>query len=266
VRDAVVAIGRYPHSAAWLDGASWSSLINPAFQNFPAISRAFAPMVQERAFDVAELALGTYLQAIAYGHDLTLLPIVMAARFQHAALICRKENCLRGPGDLAGKRVGVRAYSQTTGIWLREILDAEYGIKPADITWVTQEGAHVPDYADPDFVTRSSGDLTAMLLNGTLDAMIVGNDFKDHPELASVFADLPGAIARSYARRPFIPVNHVLVLRAPDMALAAELEILLGAPAKITSDGYQAPRTGWAAVQPSIDVLENTMRVQGLLP
>ena len=68
------------------------------------------------------------------------------------ASTCPDENCCRrpdsaltGPGDLSGRRVGVRAYSQTTGLWLRGILAEEFGVKPTDVRWVTFEGAHVEE-------------------------------------------------------------------------------------------------------------------------
>ena len=82
-------------------------------------------MARERRFDVSEMAIATVLQAIAYGVEIALLPVVMASRFQESALFVRADSPLSGPGELKGKRVGVRAYSQTTGLWLRGILQGE---------------------------------------------------------------------------------------------------------------------------------------------
>ena len=47
-----------------------------------------------------------------------------------SALLCRADSDIRGPADLAGRRVGVRAYSQTTGLWLRGLLADDYGVQP----------------------------------------------------------------------------------------------------------------------------------------
>ena len=69
----------------------------------------------------------------------------MAARFQESALLCRADGEVRGPADLAGRRIGVRAYSQTTGMWLRGILADDYGVRPEPMRWVTFEGAHVAE-------------------------------------------------------------------------------------------------------------------------
>ena len=97
-------------------------------------------MVRERRFDVCEMAIGTFLQAKAYGVALTLLPIAVAARFQESALLCRVDSDIRGPADLAGRRVGVRAYSQTTGLWLRGLLSDDFGVAPEDVRWIDLRG------------------------------------------------------------------------------------------------------------------------------
>ena len=80
--------------------------------------------------------------------------------------------------DLIGAKVGVRAYSQTTGMWVRAILAGTYGIPTERITWVTFEEGHLAEYQDPSFVTRmpAGADMLAMLRAGELDAAIFGND------------------------------------------------------------------------------------------
>lgn len=143
------AIGRYPHTAAIRDGAVASELVAFDFVDVPTIHQAFAPMVREQRFDVSEIAIATFLQAKAYRKPLVLLPVVLAARFQQSALLCRSDGDIRSPGDLVGRRVGVRAYSQTTGVWLRGILADEHGIRPEAVRWVTFEDAHVAEYRDP---------------------------------------------------------------------------------------------------------------------
>ena len=76
------------------------------------------------------MAIATFLQAKAWGKPRVLLPVVMAARFQQSALLCRADGGIGGPADLAGRRIEVRAYSQTTGMWLRGILADEVRRSP----------------------------------------------------------------------------------------------------------------------------------------
>ena len=198
-----IAIGSYPHTAALKSGEVAPELFELDFKEISPVNRAFAPMARERRFDVSEMAIATVLQAIAFGVEIALLPVVMASRFQEAALFCRADSELSGPGDLKGKRVGVRAYSQTTGLWLRGILKESFGVAPTDIQWTTFEGAHVAAYADPPFVTRAEAgkDLLNMLREGELDAAIVGNDVPDDPRLRLLFPD-PESGGRGVFRAP----------------------------------------------------------------
>ena len=186
-----VAIGKHPHTAALREGRVTSTLATLDFADIPTINRAFAPMVREQRFDVCEMAIATFLQAKAYGKPLVLLPVTLAARFQQLALLCRSDSQIHGPKDLAGCRVGVRAYSQTTGVWLRGILAHEHGVRPEDVRSVTFEGAHVAEYNDPPWVERAAAgnDLVGMLQQGKLDAIIVGNELPDAPGLRTVFPD-----------------------------------------------------------------------------
>jgi 4,5-dihydroxyphthalate decarboxylase len=209
------ALGRYPHVAPLRDGRVSSSLVELQFADVPNINRAFAPMVREQKYDVSEIAIATFLQAKSYGKPLVLLPVVVAARFQESALLCAADSDIRGPQDLKGKRIGVRAYSQTTGMWIRGILRERYGIEAADIRWTTFEGAHVAEFRDPPWVTRAEAgrDLVAMLKAGELDAIIVGNDVPADPALRTVFPD-PAASGEGFLKaHGMVPINHMVAVR-----------------------------------------------------
>ena len=149
------AIGRTPRTEALFTGAVSSPRLRLDLAPVPVISRAFAPMVREGRYDASEMAIATFLMAKAAGKDLVLLPVVLAARFQEGALLCRADGGVRGPADLEGRRVGVRAYSQTTGMWLRGILQERFGLRPEAVRWVTFEDAHLAEYRDPPWAERA---------------------------------------------------------------------------------------------------------------
>ena len=154
---------------------------------------AFKPMVREHAYDASEMALVTYLQAKAYNKGLKLLPATMLARFQHGTVLYNSERGTLAPKDLAGKRIGVRSYSQTTGVWMRGILQNDYGVDLSGVQWVTFEDGHVAEAKDPPGVIRSKGkDITEMLLDGELDAAIYGAAMPKDARLKSVIADPDG--------------------------------------------------------------------------
>ncbi len=266
------ALGIYGHTEPLRSGAVASSSLRLDFATVSPISRAFAPMVQEARFDVCEMAIATALQARAYGKPLVLLPVTMAARFQEGALLCRADSAVGGPADLAGRRVGVRAYSQTTGMWLRGILRDDHGVQPQDVRWVTFEHAHVAEYEDPPWATRAlpGQDMLAMLRAGELDAAIFGNDVPDDPALRPVFPDPVAGGEAFWRKHGFVPVNHlVTVTRSladtrPD--LVAELLRMFQAARPDNLPGRGTLPMGRAALQPAIDLALRYCAEQGLLP
>jgi 4,5-dihydroxyphthalate decarboxylase len=164
------ALGPYPHLRELRD----SERVAFDFVEVTPITRAFRRMARSLEFDLCEMAAVTLAQAHAYDKPIAGLSAVVTRGFHHSAMTCLRESDLRGPEDLPGRRVGVRAYSQTTGVWVRGILQSEYGIDPASMTWVTEEDAHVAEYPDPPFVVRAPAgrDLLTMLRAGEIDAVV----------------------------------------------------------------------------------------------
>jgi 4,5-dihydroxyphthalate decarboxylase len=191
------------------------------FADVSPIHRAFAPMAREQKFDVSEMAIVTALQALAYGKPLLLLPVTIAARFQQRCLIAMNATAPLTPADLPGRRIGVRAYTQTTGVWIRGILQNDYGVAPEAIRWITQEGAHLAEYKDPDWVERASPgrSLVDLLRAGEIDAAILGNDLPDDPDLVSVIANPDAAAQAWFAKHAVVPINHMMMVRQ-DVAIA----------------------------------------------
>jgi len=257
------AIGRYPHTAALLDGAVQGAVVLDCAP-FPVIPRAFAPMVREGRFDVSEMAIATWLQAREHGKPLVLLPRVMAARLQEASLFCRADSTIRGPADLVGKRIGVRAYSQTTGLWLRGTLHDAHGVAPQSVRWVTFEDAHVAECADPPWAERapSGSDMVKMLEEGQLDAIISGSDAPSAPWLRHVFPEPAAAGAEYINRHGFTPINHFLVIRADRAEHAASVLALTDASDAIAPSGL--PR-GRVAMMPAIAFAAYHAVRQGLI-
>ena len=202
------ALADYPHVMALKDGSVRAEGIGFAWETVDPITRAFRRMVRTGDFDMCEIALTTLAQAVSYGKDLIGLPIVVMRGFHHAALVCPVASPLRGPEDLAGKRIGVRAFSQTTGVWIRGILRDIYGVDHRSITWVTEEDAHLREYQDPPNVVRG-GDLKALLLSGEIDAAIALPGL-DPALVRPVIPDADNAAAEWFRSTGVYPVNHVV--------------------------------------------------------
>jgi 4,5-dihydroxyphthalate decarboxylase len=269
MRTLAIAVGDYPHTKALRSGEVASPDFAFDFKDIKPVNRAFAPMARERRFDVSEMAIATVLQAIAYGVEITLLPVVMASRFQEAALFVRADSPLESPAELKGKRIGVRAYSQTTGLWLRGILQESFGVAPTDVAWTTFEGAHVAAYQDPAFVTRAPAgkDLLTMLREGEIDAAIVGADVPDDPALRLLFKDPAAAGEAFYARHGFIPINHMIVVKRELAGLGPELcRLFAQSKARAPAQPRDRAPIGRTKVAASVRLAAQYAYEQGLTP
>jgi 4,5-dihydroxyphthalate decarboxylase len=176
---------------------------------------AFKRVVRDLEFDVAELALMTFLLAKAHGKPYRLLPAVLTARFQHATLAYNPARGPLAPAQLAGKRVGMRSYSVTTATWVRGILADDYGVDLGRVRWVTLEDPHVAEFRDPPGATRMDPgtDLTAMLLAGEIDAAILPEPPKDGP-LQTLIPDPAAAAAAWKAKNGAIQINHMVTVKS----------------------------------------------------
>ncbi|SDK25946.1 hypothetical protein [Aliiruegeria lutimaris] len=196
------------------DGSITSDLVELDFDDIAEASKRFKPMVREMAYDCGELAIVTYLQAKSFGKPLVLLPFVVAGRLQHKNIAYNTERGVVTPETLEGKRVGVRTYSQTTGVWVRGILQNDYGVDLGKVTWITFEDGHLAEHTDPENCVRApEGTKVAdMLLAGELDAGMLGGNMPKDSRLKTVIADPDQADKDWVARNNVTPINHMFVV------------------------------------------------------
>jgi 4,5-dihydroxyphthalate decarboxylase len=95
----------------------------------------FYRMARRRDFDVAEFSLATYTVLRGRGEPLVAIPVFPSFAFRHSAIFVRSDAGIREPRDLVGKRVGVPKYHMTAAVWVRGILEDEYGVSPSDLHW-----------------------------------------------------------------------------------------------------------------------------------
>jgi 4,5-dihydroxyphthalate decarboxylase len=269
-----VAIGDYPHTLPLKRGEITSPTLKLDFVEVKPMHTAFKPMVREHAYDASEMALVTYLLAKEYNKGLTLLPAAMLARFQHGTVLYNSERGKMGPSDLRGKRIGVRSYSQTTAVWIRGIIENDYGVDLSRVQWVTFEDGHVAEAKDPSSVIRAEKgkDITRMLIDGELDAAIYGAAMPDDPRLQSVIAN-PEAEAKAwFGKHHLVPVNHMVVvtddlMKSKPQAVAELYRMLAAgrAAAGQSAGGIDTAPFGKDANRPCLELLISYAVQQGLL-
>jgi 4,5-dihydroxyphthalate decarboxylase len=172
-----LAIGDYPHTADILNGSVPIAGVKPNFINVVPQIAAYRRMVRQIEFDVCDIAPTTYIIARAFGAPFTALPIFVMRRFHHGGLLVRPDAGLKHPKDLEGRKVGVRAYSVTTGVWTRGILIDEYGLDSSKVTWVVDDEEHVTQLKLPPNVVHApeGRSLADMMADGELAAGFEAN-------------------------------------------------------------------------------------------
>ena len=269
-------LGDYPNTASLRKGAIRSSRLNLDFADVKVPNHAFKRVVRDFEFDVAELAIATYLTAKAHGKPLVLLPVVVRGKFQHESIVYNAERNQLAPTDLAGRRVGIRSHSVTTVAWVRGILQNDYGVDLDRVKWITFEDAHVAEVSDPATFERAPAgkNTMIMLVEGELDAAVLtGKDLK-HPKFKYLIPDPEAAAQTWYQRYQAVPINHMVAVKesllksSPWVAeeifrLLAESKQAAGLPAATGIDPFPL---GVEANRKSLELVIKYAAQQRLIP
>jgi len=148
--------------------------------------------------------------------EIIAIPVFVSRVFRHSAIYVANPK-IRTPRDLEGKRVGIPEWAQTAGIYVRGLLQHEYGVDLARIQWyqagVQQPGRvekvklHLPEGVRITAVPDKS--LAGMLAGGELDAVISARN----PGGRRLFEDYVSVEERYFRKTGIYPIMHVVVLR-----------------------------------------------------
>lgn len=249
-----IAIAEFPHTSAIRNGSIPIEGVDAEIITVKPQIGAFRRMVRQVEFDVCELAPTTYIIARAYGAPFVALPIFVLRRFHHSGLLVRPDAGIKVPKDLEGRKVGVRAYSVTTGVWTRAVLINEFGLDSSKVTWVVDDEEHVTQMKLPSNVihTPEGVSLADMMARGELAAGFHGNagvgrtgaptgGWKEveahYPDL---FPNAPELEAEWYNRTGIYPMHGTIVVK--DSVLAEHPWV-----AKSLFDAFSRAKNEWLA-------------------
>jgi 4,5-dihydroxyphthalate decarboxylase len=220
-----IAIGDYDRMRPLVDGQVQIDGVDPQIMLLEP-EEIFFRAFRHADFDICELSLSSYSVKIAAGTSAYIaVPVFPSRAFRHTSIYVRTDR-IKSPADLRGCRVGVPEYQLTANIWVRMILEDDYGIRPSDITWV-RGGYEQPGRVEKiglnlpaDVVVEDAGPddtISALLADGKLDAVIgprAPSCFeRGHPDVGYLFADPQQAAADWYRRTGLFPIMHTLGIR-----------------------------------------------------
>jgi 4,5-dihydroxyphthalate decarboxylase len=266
-------LAAYPNTGALRNGELRSPLVNFVFADVKTANKGFKALVREQKFDLGELAIVTFLQAKAYGKPYVLMPAVVVARGQHHTIFYNPERGHMSPGDLHGRKVGVRAYTQTTGAWVRGFLQQDYGVDFQCVRWMTFEEPHVAEFTDPPWVQRApeGRQLLQMLLDGEIDAAIFGSENPGGTPLKPLIPDAEKVAGRWAEKHDGLPINHMMVIKESITQARPEVvrevyRMLKESAAASPSKSPGALRFGIEAVRKPLETIIRYSEQQGLIP
>ena len=187
----------------------------------------FWRMLQYQDFDVSELSMSAYITLVARGDcPFVAIPAFLSRTFRHGCIFVNAAAGIREPADLRGKRVGVPDYHMTAALWIRGMLEHEYGVRAADVEWL-QGGLQEPGrrerveyHLPPSIRVRAIGPdqtLDAMLVAGEIDAVVGArmplSFVRGDPRVQRLFPDYKAAEREYFRRTRHFPIMHCVVLR-----------------------------------------------------
>ena len=202
-------------------------------------SETFWRQLKFQEFEISEMSLSSYLIAKSRGFDMIALPVFPSRRFMHTQLSYHVDSGVKQPGDLAGKRIGVGEYQQTAALWVRGILEHDFGVSQYKVHWYmerTEELSHggATGFTPPEGISFSrvppDKSLASMLVANEIDAAPVHRAFQretniidrsthlrardgDWSKVKPLFPDAAAEGERFFKAHGYIPANHAYIIR-----------------------------------------------------
>lgn len=221
-----IACGDYDRVAAIKDGRVQVEGCEVNFLPLAA-EEVFFRAFRSAEFDVSELSFSsTMIQAARGDCEYAGIPAFVSRVFRHSGIYIRTDRGIRAPADLRGKRIGLPEYQMTAPVWMRGMLQDEYGVKPEEITWRTG-GQEQPGRDERTPIRPIPGldlapippdrTLVDMLVAGELDALFTARApscfVRGAPDIGRLFPDYR-AVERAYWQKTgLFPIMHLIGIR-----------------------------------------------------
>jgi len=220
-----VACWDYDRTRQLFDGSVRIDGCETNMLNLP-VEEIFFRALRSTEFDVAELSMSSYTMMRSRGTcPYIAIPVFLSRMFRHSAIYVRADSPLRAPEDLRGKTVGVPEYQLTAPVWVRAILQDEYGVHPHELKW-RSGGVETPGRHEKVIFTAPTGvelepipatdTLDQHLLDGRIDALIAprapGSFVKG--QSVRLFKKLRDTERAYFNKTRIFPIMHVVGIRA----------------------------------------------------
>ena len=176
--------------------------------------------LRNQEFDAAEISCSSYL--VARDHELPIdaIPVFLHRRFRHGFIFINTTKGIRTPGDLVGRRIGVKQFQATAVVWMRGILQHEYGVPLNSIEWLCELDETIEFVPRTDFKIErvpTNASIEQMLADGEIDALLHPDLIRPlvdkDPRVARLFSDYRQEELAFYQKTGIFPIMHVLGIK-----------------------------------------------------
>jgi 4,5-dihydroxyphthalate decarboxylase len=206
------------------------------YQGMPgAVPGVFYDQIKFQRYDLSEMSFSSFLIARAKGFPYRILPVFHNRNFSYTRIVIRKSSGIRvdHPEDIAGKRFAVGDYQQTAALWIRGVLEHEFGVHPKDVEWVQTRGERYSHTGasgtrPPVRLTFARKPESALFLDGEIDASMgwgstggdsvhalarEGVDLRDNPDFTLLFSDPKAEGIRYFQKTGMFQPHHTTAIR-----------------------------------------------------
>ena len=225
--DLTLACGLYDRTMALQTGSVVPDGINLNYLIMNDPGQLFKRQARYAEFDVSEFSLSTH--AILHNKGdrrMVGIPIFPSRRFRHSDIYINTSAGIREPKDLAGKRVGTMSFQLTAAVWIRGVLEHDYGVRADQIEWYFGGYNEAMNYTEripikypPNVHTKNVSDqsLDQMLESGEISALIGAfppRSFQNgSPKVARLFPNYHEVELAYYRRTGIFPIMHMVVIK-----------------------------------------------------
>lgn len=220
------ACGLYDRLVPLYSGEVQAEGIDLNFTVNDSPSDAFVKML-EGTLDAGEMSSADFFRRTSAGTcPFVSIPVFPSRVFRHGMICVNARSGVEKPKDLEGKRVGVPHFPMTAAVWIRGLLQREYGVDLTKVVWVQDtplrdlgDGGAMKRRLEATYTleTNATGKpLEVLIEDGEIDAFIgadIPEPMRKSPNVRRLFPNYKELEQEYYRRTKIFPIMHTVVIR-----------------------------------------------------
>ena len=215
-----LACGPYDRTQAIMDGVIRPEGIDLTYIPLQP-AEIFWRQLQYNEFDASEMSMSNYATLASQPNcPYIAIPAFPSRVFRHGYFFYNPDSGIKSPKDLAGKRGGVPEFCMTAAVYMRGLLQHEYGVDLTSIDWLQGRASRMKHGIAPGYrVSQAPAgtELGDLVENGKLDFMMTANNplafRRGSPKVVRLFPNYIELEKDYYKRTRIYPIMHTVVIK-----------------------------------------------------